>query len=61
MLGHTEIIVVAVVVLVLFGAKALPKFARGIGQAKKEFKKSLEEGEVEDDNAQGGTPCGRGV
>ena len=38
-------------VLVLFGAKALPKFARGIGQAKKEFKKGLEEGEAEDDKA----------
>jgi TatA/E family protein of Tat protein translocase len=37
MLGSTEILVIGVVVLVLFGARAIPKFARSLGQARKEF------------------------
>jgi sec-independent protein translocase protein TatA len=36
-------IVLAVVVLV-FGASQLPKLARSLGQAQKEFKKGLSEG-----------------
>ena len=36
-----EFIVVAVVVLVLFGGTQLPKFAKNLGQAQKEFKKVL--------------------
>jgi len=35
-----EIMVVMVVVLVLFGAKKIPEFAKGLGQAIKEFKKA---------------------
>ena len=34
-----ELIAVAVVVLVLFGGTQLPKFAKNLGQAQKEFKK----------------------
>jgi len=44
MIGTTEIIVIAIAALVLFGATALPKFARSLGQAKKEFQKGLKEG-----------------
>jgi len=43
-----EWIVVAVVVLVLFGGSQLPKLARGLGSAQKEFKKGLEEGAADD-------------
>ena len=39
-----ELIIVLVVVLVLFGGSQLPKLARNIGQAQKEFKKGLEDG-----------------
>ncbi len=42
-----ELIVVVVVLLVLFGGTQLPKLARGLGQAQKEFKKGLEEGNEE--------------
>ena len=48
MLGHTEIIVIVLVVLVLFGATAIPKFARSLGQAKKEFTMAMKEGEEEE-------------
>ena len=44
MLGTTEVIVVVGVVLVLFGARAIPKFARSVGQAKREFEKGVREG-----------------
>jgi sec-independent protein translocase protein TatA len=40
-------IVLAVVVLV-FGASQLPKLARSLGQAQKEFKKGLADGESGD-------------
>ena len=39
-----ELIAVAVVVLVLFGGTQLPKFAKNLGQAQKEFKKGLADG-----------------
>ena len=41
MIGSTEIIVIVLVILVLFGASALPKFARSLGEAKKEFAKAM--------------------
>jgi sec-independent protein translocase protein TatA len=44
MIGTNEIIIIAVVILVLFGASAIPKFARSLGQAKKEFDKGAKEG-----------------
>jgi sec-independent protein translocase protein TatA len=40
-----ELIIVAVVVLVLFGGTQLPKFAKNLGQAQKEFKKRLADGQ----------------
>ena len=43
-----EWIIVAVVVLVLFGGTQIPKLARSLGQAQKEFKTGLKEGAGED-------------
>ena len=43
-LGPTELIIILVIVLVLFGSTRLPKLARSMGQAQKEFKKGLDEG-----------------
>ena len=45
-LGGTEIMVVVIVALVLFGARKIPEFAKGLGQAVKEFKKALPNCEV---------------
>ena len=36
--------IVLVVVVLLFGGSRLPKLARSVGQAQKEFKKGLSEG-----------------
>lgn len=45
-----EWIVVLVVVLVLFGGSQLPKLAKGLGSAQREFKKGLET-DADDDPA----------
>ena len=39
-----ELIIVLVVVLVLFGGAQLPKLAKNLGQAQREFKKALDDG-----------------
>lgn len=39
--GTTELIIAAVVLIVLFGGARLPELGRGIGDAFREFKKSL--------------------
>jgi len=46
----TEWYIVALVVLVLFGGTQIPKLARSLGQAQKEFKTGLKEG-AEDEPA----------
>lgn len=47
MIGSTELIIIVIVILVLFGATAIPKFARSLGEAKKEFGKAMKEAETE--------------
>ncbi len=53
-LGTTEIIVIAVVALVLFGPAKIPEFARSLGRAVNMFKKGMKEG-LEDDEPAGKT------
>ena len=43
--GPTELIVVLVIVLILFGGKKLPDLARSLGRSLGEFKKGKDEGE----------------
>ncbi|OGJ21901.1 MAG: preprotein translocase [Candidatus Pacebacteria bacterium RIFCSPHIGHO2_01_FULL_46_10] len=40
-IGTTEIVIIAVVLLVLFGGKKIPELVRGIGEAIREFRKAL--------------------
>jgi sec-independent protein translocase protein TatA len=46
-LGAPELLLVAGVIVLLFGAKKLPEFARSLGKAKGEFKRGLSEEEKE--------------
>ena len=39
-----DILIVLLVILVLFGGSQLPKLAKGLGSAQREFKKGLDEG-----------------
>jgi sec-independent protein translocase protein TatA len=41
--------IILILVLILFGGSQLPKLARGLGSAQKEFKKGLEEGAADDE------------
>ncbi|MBL9175326.1 MAG: twin-arginine translocase TatA/TatE family subunit [Verrucomicrobiales bacterium] len=46
MLGTTEIIIIAVVVVVLFGARKIPDLMKGVGTGIKEFKKAAKDDET---------------
>ncbi len=46
-LGTPEMIIIAVLILVLFGAKKLPTFARSLGKSMGEFKKARDDFETE--------------
>jgi sec-independent protein translocase protein TatA len=50
-----ELIIVLIIVLLVFGGSQLPKLARSLGQAQKEFKQGLSEGTKDDDAAKGDT------
>ena len=43
--------IILLLVLVLFGGAQLPKLARGLGSAQREFKKGLEEGAEDKDKS----------
>lgn len=43
-LGAPELIIILVIVLVLFGSTRLPKLARSLGAASKEFREGVAEG-----------------
>ena len=47
-IGTTEIVIVAVVLLLIFGPKKLPELAKGIGEAIKEIGKAFKGGEKEE-------------
>ena len=42
-IGTTEIVIIAVVLLVLFGGKKIPELVRGIGESIREFRKGLKD------------------
>jgi sec-independent protein translocase protein TatA len=46
-LGPMEMFIIVAAILILFGAKKIPEFAKGIGKGMKEFKNAIKE--VEED------------
>ncbi|HUP69810.1 MAG TPA: twin-arginine translocase TatA/TatE family subunit [Acidimicrobiales bacterium] len=48
-LGAPELLIILAVVLLLFGSTRLPKLARSLGQASKEFKHGVNDGAREED------------
>ncbi len=47
-LGVPELIVIAVLVVLLFGAAKIPELGKGIGEGIANFKRGLKEGAVDD-------------
>jgi len=56
LIGGTELMVVMGAALVLFGSKKIPEFAKGLGQAMKEFKKASNDVSNEIHNAMNQEP-----
>jgi len=50
-LGPTEIILILLVVLLLFGGRKIPELMKGIGQGLKEFKKASHTADEVDETA----------
>lgn len=48
-LGGGELVIILAIVLLLFGSTQLPKLAKSLGQAQKEFKQGSVEGADDDD------------
>lgn len=44
-IGTTEWIIIAVVLLLLFGGKKIPEFFKGLGESIREFKKASKDSE----------------
>ena len=49
-IGMQEILIIAVVVLVLFGGRKIPELMRGLGSGIKSFKEGMKEGMPDDDD-----------
>jgi sec-independent protein translocase protein TatA len=50
-LGVPELLILAVIVFILFGAKRLPEMGKGIGEGIKNFKKSIKNDEEKEKHA----------
>ncbi|MFB9121311.1 twin-arginine translocase TatA/TatE family subunit [Bergeyella porcorum] len=49
-LGFKEILILAIIVILLFGAKKIPELMRGVGSGIKEFKDAVKEEDKEKQN-----------
>ncbi len=49
-IGMTEVLVILVVLILLFGARKIPDLARALGRSLGEFKKGREEGGTKTDD-----------
>ncbi|CCB90812.1 Sec-independent protein translocase [Waddlia chondrophila 2032/99] len=50
MIGSAEVIVILCLILLLFGGKKLPEFARSLGKGIREFKRAVHGEETTDDS-----------
>lgn len=48
-LGAPELLIILFLALLIFGGTKLPKLARSLGQAQKEFKEGVKDGHSSDD------------
>ena len=50
-IGTQEIIIIAVIILLLFGGRKIPELMRGLGSGIKEFKQAAKEEEPKDNSS----------
>lgn len=48
--GPMEIVIILLVILLLFGAKRLPEIGKALGEGIREFKKSIKDASLSDDD-----------
>ncbi|MBR2239300.1 MAG: twin-arginine translocase TatA/TatE family subunit [Prevotella sp.] len=48
-LGTTEILVIAIIVLLLFGGKKIPELMKGLGKGVKSFKDGMKDVNIDDE------------
>ena len=48
-MGHWEILIIVLIVLLVFGAKRIPEMAQGLGKGIKEFRKAMHDVQEEID------------
>jgi sec-independent protein translocase protein TatA len=58
-IGGPEILLIALVILLLFGATRLPKLGRSMGQSIRGFKKGLNDDVTEEEQLEDGSPVQR--
>jgi len=56
-LSGSELLIVLLIVVVLFGAAKLPQLGRNLGQGIKEFRRGLTDASDQDGAGQGGAPA----
>ena len=59
-LGPWELGIILIILLLVFGGTKLPKLARSLGQAQKEFKEGIADGTKETDTSGGGSQASGG-
>jgi sec-independent protein translocase protein TatA len=57
-LGTSELIIILVIIMLLFGGAKLPGLAKGLGQSIKEFKNAAKDDPVEDKKSDPGQKPG---
>lgn len=57
-LGAPELLIILVIILLVFGGAKLPKLARSLGQAQKEFRHGTTETEHDEPAGEGGAAKG---
>jgi sec-independent protein translocase protein TatA len=50
-LGVTELVIILVIIIVLFGASRLPQIGRGLGEGISNFKRSMKSAQKEDEDS----------
>ncbi len=55
-IGTSELLIILVLVLLVFGGTQLPKLARSLGQAQREFKSGISESESEAGSSEASRP-----
>lgn len=58
-LGSTEVLIIVVILLLLFGAKRIPTLMREMGRSITEFKKGLKAGKEEETKEEGESEKGK--